>query len=44
VAVHRMRQRYKELLRAEIAQTVATADEIEDELRDLFKAVRTGKP
>src|SRR5262245_13202516 len=40
VAVHRLRRRYQELLRAEIAQTVATTDEIDDELRDLFEAVR----
>ena len=43
VAVHRLRQRYKELLRGEIAQTVNTNDEIDDELRDLFKAVRASK-
>ncbi len=43
VAVHRLRQRYKELLRAEIAQTVATTEEIDDELRDLFSAVRSQK-
>lgn len=36
VAVHRLRQRYRELLRAEIANTVASADEVEDELRHLF--------
>jgi hypothetical protein len=39
VAVHRLRQRCRELLRAEIAQTVAGPQEIEDELRDLFDAV-----
>lgn len=33
MAVHRLRQRYRECLRAEIAQTVATTAEIEDELR-----------
>jgi RNA polymerase sigma-70 factor (ECF subfamily) len=43
VAVHRLRQRYKELLREEIAQTVTSNDEIDDELRDLFKAVRASK-
>jgi RNA polymerase sigma-70 factor (ECF subfamily) len=43
VAVHRLRRRYQELLRAEIAQTVASAEEVEDELRDLFAAVRSGK-
>jgi RNA polymerase sigma factor (sigma-70 family) len=39
VAVHRLRQRCRELLRAEIAHTVAGPQEIEDELRDLFDAV-----
>ena len=43
VAVHRLRRRYQELLRAAIAQTVASADEIDDELRDLFSAVRVPK-
>jgi len=36
VAVHRLRKRYRELLRAEIAQTVATASEVEAEIRYLF--------
>ena len=43
VTVHRLRRRYGELLRAEIAQTVTTAEEIDDELRDLFAAVRAKK-
>jgi RNA polymerase sigma-70 factor (ECF subfamily) len=43
VTVHRLRRRYGELLRAEIAQTVTATDEIEDELRDLFDAVRAKK-
>ena len=43
VAVHRLRRRYQELLRAEIAQTVASAEEVDDELRDLFAAVRAPK-
>ena len=43
VTVHRLRRRYGELLRAEIAQTVPTAEEVEDELRDLFAAVRAKK-
>src|SRR5262245_8163265 len=42
-AVHRLRRRYQELLRAEIAQTVASSEEVEDELRDLFAAVRREK-
>lgn len=39
VAVHRLRQRYRELLRAEIAETVSGPDEVEDELRNLFAAL-----
>jgi RNA polymerase sigma factor (sigma-70 family) len=36
MAVHRLRQRYRECLRAEIAQTVATTGEVEDELRHVM--------
>jgi RNA polymerase sigma-70 factor (ECF subfamily) len=36
VAVHRLRQRYRQLLREEIANTVAKPEEIEEELRYLF--------
>ncbi len=39
VAVHRLRERYRALLRAEIAETVATEEEIDDELRSLFAAL-----
>jgi RNA polymerase sigma-70 factor (ECF subfamily) len=39
VAVHRLRQRYGELVRQEIAQTVATRAEIQDELRYLIELV-----
>jgi RNA polymerase sigma-70 factor (ECF subfamily) len=39
VAVHRLRQRYRELLRAEIAETVANPGEVDDELRNLFAAL-----
>jgi RNA polymerase sigma factor (sigma-70 family) len=39
VAVHRLRQRYRELLREMIAQTVTTQVEVEDELRQLFAAL-----
>lgn len=38
-AVHRLRRRYRELLRREIANTVATPDEIDDELRYLFEVL-----
>jgi RNA polymerase sigma-70 factor (ECF subfamily) len=40
VTVHRLRQRSRELLRAEIAQTASTPEEIEEEIRDLFAALR----
>ena len=36
VAVHRLRQRYRQLLRDEIANTVAGPEEVEEELRYLF--------
>jgi len=39
VAVHRLRQRYRDLLRAEIAETVASAAEVEEEIRHLFAAL-----
>jgi RNA polymerase sigma factor (sigma-70 family) len=42
-AAHRLRRRYQELLRVEVAQTVTSPDEVEDELRDLFAAVRREK-
>jgi RNA polymerase sigma-70 factor (ECF subfamily) len=38
-AVHRMRRRYRELFRKEIAQTVAGPGEVEDELKHLFAAL-----
>lgn len=38
-----LRRRYQELLRAEVAQTVGSLDEVEEELRDLFAAVRGKK-
>jgi RNA polymerase sigma-70 factor (ECF subfamily) len=40
-AFHRLRQRYRLLLREEVAQTVATPAEIEDELRHLIAALRS---
>jgi RNA polymerase sigma-70 factor (ECF subfamily) len=39
VAAHRLRKRYRELLREEIAQTVSGPAEVEDELRNLFAAL-----
>jgi RNA polymerase sigma-70 factor (ECF subfamily) len=39
MAVSRMRQRYAELLRQEIANTVSSPDEVEDELRALLGAL-----
>jgi RNA polymerase sigma factor (sigma-70 family) len=39
VSVHRLRQRYREVLRAEIALTVDSPDAIDEEIRNLFAAV-----
>jgi RNA polymerase sigma-70 factor (ECF subfamily) len=38
-AVHRLRKRYRELLRDEIAQTVTSDEQIDEEIRDLFIAL-----
>jgi RNA polymerase sigma-70 factor (ECF subfamily) len=40
-AVHRMRRRYRELFREEIAQTVAGPGEVEQELKHLFALLST---
>jgi RNA polymerase sigma factor (sigma-70 family) len=40
-AFHRLRQRYRILLREEIAHTVAAPDDIEDELRHLISVLQT---
>lgn len=40
-AAQRMRQRYQEFLREEIGRTVATAGEVEEELRHLRQALRS---
>jgi RNA polymerase sigma-70 factor (ECF subfamily) len=40
VAVHRLRQRFRELLRAEVAHTVARPEDIDDELRHLIRVLR----
>ena len=39
VSVHRLRQRYRELLREEVAHTVAGGNEVEEELQCLFRAL-----
>jgi RNA polymerase sigma-70 factor (ECF subfamily) len=39
VAVHRLRQRYRELLREEIGRTVTTPEEIDQEIGALFAAL-----
>jgi RNA polymerase sigma-70 factor (ECF subfamily) len=40
VAVHRLRKDFRELLRREIAETVADSSDIDDELRHLVDALR----
>jgi RNA polymerase sigma-70 factor (ECF subfamily) len=39
VAVHRLRQRYRELLRAEVAHTVERPEEVDEELRYLIAVI-----
>lgn len=40
MAMSRLRKRHREILREEIAQTVASEEEIDDEIRELFDALR----
>jgi len=42
VAVHRLRRSYRDLLREEVSQTVATPEEVDDELRYLIEIVSRG--
>jgi hypothetical protein len=42
MAVHRLRRRLRELLREEIAPTVANPEDIDDELRHLFASLGNG--
>ena len=39
VAVHRLRKRYRELIRVEIAGTLARTQDIDEEMRHLFRAL-----
>ena len=39
VAVHRLRQRFGSILRDEVAQTVLDQDQVDDEVRELIRAV-----
>ena len=39
VALHRLRRRYGELLREEIAHTVATPEDLDEEIRHLCAAM-----
>ncbi len=39
VAAHRLRQRYREILCEQVAQTVATPEEVDDEIRYLFSTL-----
>lgn len=39
VAVHRLRQRYRQLVRAEVANTVSSPTEVEEEMRHLLAAL-----
>jgi RNA polymerase sigma-70 factor (ECF subfamily) len=42
VLVHRLRQRYRELVRDEVAQTVSSPVELEEEMRHLFEVLNQG--
>ena len=38
-AAHRMRQRFRELVRAEVAQTVADPKDVDEEIRHLLSVI-----
>ena len=40
VAMHRLRRRFGALLREEIGETVSDPNEVDDEIRELFRALR----
>jgi len=40
VSVHRLRQKYRDAVRFEVAQTVASPDQMEEEMKHLFAALR----
>jgi RNA polymerase sigma-70 factor (ECF subfamily) len=42
VAVHRLRHRYRQLIRAEVASTVASPEEVEAEMHHLFQVLTNG--
>jgi RNA polymerase sigma-70 factor (ECF subfamily) len=42
IAVHRMRKRFRELFRAEVAQTVASHEDLNEELRHLIAVLARG--
>ena len=42
VAAHRLRRRYRDLLREQVAQTVHTPADLEEELRNLQAAFADG--
>ena len=44
VALHRLRRRLRELVRDEVAQTLADATDLDDELRSLFAALGGAQP
>jgi hypothetical protein len=39
MAVHRLRERYREVLRAEVAETVASPGEVDDELSQVLRVL-----
>jgi RNA polymerase sigma-70 factor (ECF subfamily) len=41
VAVHRLRERYREMLRAEVALTVADDADVDEEIRQLFRSLES---
>ena len=43
VMAHRLREKYRDLLREEIARTVDAPEQIDEEIRELFAALGAGR-
>jgi len=39
VAVHRLRARYRQLVREEVARTVSSPEQVDEEIQELFAAL-----
>jgi len=43
IALHRLRKRYRQILKSEIAETIGSPEGVDDEIRCLFQALSSGQ-